>query len=182
MTQLINEARRFQQLANIKEISDPKADDIALAYSNTSPNTPPGSTPGSAPSKMNEAQDLNAFGKILFDRLTKNGFSPKFVTKSMDFDKLSQETRKKDSKLVVVQYDDMGTPGDGFIMVGGNNDNHDEIGKILDSIKSELPAGARHFSNNMWSWQITGSGMNKESLDIDSVVNEALESFRKENK
>ena len=152
MAQLINEAKRFQQLANIKE------------------------------SQLNESQDLNAFGKVLFDRLTKNGFSPKFVTKSMDFDKLSQETRKKDSKLIVVQYDDMGTPGDGFIMVGGNNDNHDEVGKILDSIKSELPAGARHFSNNMWSWQITGPGMNKESLDIDSVVNEALEAFRKENK
>jgi hypothetical protein len=162
MAQLINEAKRFQKLANIKEIS--------------------------APSKMNEAQDLNAFGKILFDRLIKNGFSPKFVTKSMDFDKFSQETRKKDSKLIVVQYDDMGTPGDGFILIGGNNDNHDEIGKILDSIKSELPSGARHFSNNMWSWQITGPGSSnnknpqQESIDIDSVVNEALETFRKENK
>ena len=155
MAQLINEAKRFQKLAGLINESQ----------------------------LLNENKDLNSYGKILFGRLQKNGFQPKFVKTSQDFDTSSKQTREKGSKLIVVQYDDMGIPGDGFIMVGGNNDNHDEIGKIIDSIKSELPEGGRHFSNNMWSWQITGPAMNKkpqqESTDIESAVNEALETFRK---
>ena len=155
MAQLINEAKRLQKLAGLYESQ-----------------------------MLNENKDLNSYGKTLFGRLQKNGFQPKFVKENSDFDKLSQETRKKESKTIAVQYDDMGTPGDGFIMIGGNNDNHDEIGKILDSIKSELPEGGRHFSNNNWSWQVTGPGMAKkpQAESIEQAVNEALARFRKTGK
>ncbi len=48
MKQLINEAKRFQQLANIKEAPDQRANNIAMKYSNTAPNTSgaPGATAG----------------------------------------------------------------------------------------------------------------------------------------
>jgi len=155
MSQLINEAKRMQFLAGF--INE---------------------------NQLNEAEkDLNTYGKVLFDRLGKNGFKATFTKSSSDFDKLSQENRKSQDKLAAVQYDDMGSPGDGYIMIGVNNNTHDEIGKILDSIKSELPDGAKHFSNNMWSWQITGPGMAKkpQAESIEQTVNEALAKFRKNN-
>ena len=46
MSQLINEAKRMQELANIKEDPDKMANKIAMANANAAPNTPPGATPG----------------------------------------------------------------------------------------------------------------------------------------
>jgi len=131
---MINEIKRMQQLAGI--INE---------------------------SQLNENKDLNSYGKVLFDRLKKNGFDAKFVRTANEFDQLSRTVRNsKDKKLAVVLYDDMGKPGDGFIQIGVNNDTHDEIGEILDSIKPELPEGGRHFTDNMWSWQVQGPSMVKK--------------------
>lgn len=108
-------------------------------------------------SVLTENKDLNSYGKVLFDRLAKNGFQAKFTKTSSEFDTLAKVAREsRDKKLAVVQYDDMGIPGDGFIMIGVNNQTHDEIGDILDSIKSELPEGGRHFTNTINSWQVQG--------------------------
>lgn len=111
-------------------------------------------------SQLNEGKDLNSYGKTLFDRLAKNGFEAKFTTNSSTFDQMSKKTREeREKKLAAVLYDDYGKPGDGYIMIAGNEKTHDEIGKILDSIKSELPEGGRHVSNNMWSWQVQGPSL-----------------------
>ena len=137
-------------------------------------------------SQLNEVEgkDLNSYGKVLFDRLKKNGFDPKFVKSSGEFNNLSKIVKdKKDAKLAAVLYDDMGNPGDGYIMIATNEGNHDEVGKMLDSIKFELPDGGKHFEDSAWTWQINGSSFAKkpqsESLDIEEVVNEALKSVRK---
>ena len=56
------EQLRMQMLAGIiTEASDPKADNIALNYSNTKPNTPPGAKPGQAPKRS----DVKRFEKAL---------------------------------------------------------------------------------------------------------------------
>ena len=111
-------------------------------------------------SVINENKDLNSYGKVLFDRLNKNGFQTKFVTSSSDFDKFGKMAREtRDKKLAVVQYDDMGVKGDGFILIGVNNQTHDEVGEILDSIKFELPEGGRHMVNSINSWQVQGPSL-----------------------
>lgn len=46
MKQYINEAKRFQKLANIKEAPNTTMNNIAMQHSNTAPNTPPGATAG----------------------------------------------------------------------------------------------------------------------------------------
>jgi hypothetical protein len=111
-------------------------------------------------SVINENKDLNSYGKVLFDRLNKNGFEAKFVKSSSDFDKFGKMAREtRDKKLAVVQYDDMGVKGDGFILIGVNNQTHDEVGEILDSIKFELPEGGRHMVNSINSWQVQGPSL-----------------------
>jgi len=55
MAQLINEAKRMQQLAGI--LKEAIGDDTALNFSNTKPNTPPGAKAGVSPASTINTSD-----------------------------------------------------------------------------------------------------------------------------
>jgi hypothetical protein len=54
MKQYINEAKRFQKLANIKEAPNATMNNIAMQHSNPPPNTPPGATVGTTVNTTDE--------------------------------------------------------------------------------------------------------------------------------
>ena len=227
MAQLINEAKRFQQLAGIKEISDPKFDDIALAYSNTSPNTPPGSTPGSAPSKMNEVElKITDLGPE-FEKVAKEIFGDTVVVKDIDVAyRPSTDTGNKPHLYMGVTIPSVGDKDNykgALLNIGFYNKEGKGVVKY-DNYSKDKEATAKEFEEklipafkkaaaialgkvvkdpNQLTQSTVGSGYKyeekdqadldkyvaelpnlslQESIDIDSVVNEALETFRKENK
>jgi len=162
MAQLINEAKRFQKLAGIlKESPNMNMSNIALDYSNTKPNTPPGATAGETPNKLNEFKyknnilnNVNGHGRIDFYKILTDDEVEKFAEKmgySVDKIYLSRDGRENTADG---QYYEYTTIIDPFAPNAGGKTSEE-----LKKIASEL---------NL-----------KESLNIDSVVNEALRKFRK---
>lgn len=162
MAQLINEAKRFQKLAGLITESQINEDFTMPVYN---PET-----------KQEEEKSVKFTAFDVGHKKMDNGTYPVFIGLDVPAENRANSDFNKGKMAIGTYVNDKGESTGQFWLPGmSNTDSEAQIKKIKnwDALKAYAKDEFLKFEKE---YNI------KESIDIDSVVNEALETFRKENK